>query len=398
MIPMSSFYKRITVFVAVLGLAVATPVSTWAQGLGLGLGIAGATKTYDHTLDTNLVQAVRGGQVDEVQSLLKRGADPNAKDTDKYVSPVLMLAAGENENQDILRALLADKANVEITNAQGATPLIMASVDSHVESVKILLNAGAKIDARTSLGLTALMVAASAGELETTRFLLANKADVNARSKDNGTALIYGSAKTIAGTGNLDIIKTLVEAGADVGVTATNGKNAIATAKAYGLDNIATYLTEIETRDRALFNAVARAYADRNTPNSTAWDAVKTALDAGANPRFTTADGRTSLMFLAYDIPGCDAKTLQYFVSHSDLSAQEQQFGATALHLAVDNGNVTMVSLLIIAGAPQDIREKDGKTPLELAKTKENQAIILLLTPTKKDDDDDDTPEIPFFV
>jgi len=402
---MSRLYKQLIAFGAVMGLIVAAPASSFAQGLGLGLGIAGATKTYDHTLDAKLVQEVRAGHLAEVQALLKQGADPSAKDTDTYKSPVLALAAGENYNLDILRALLAAGANREVLNAQGATPLILCSVDTHPESIKVLLQAGAKIEAATTDGLTALMVAASAGELENVRALLAAGANVNALSQSKGTALIYGCAKSIAGTGKLEIIKTLVEAGADVGVTATNGKNAVATAQNYGLGDIADYLSTIENRDRALFNAVAHAYTERKTPGSTAWEAVKTALAAGANPHFTTEDGRTSLMFLAYGVPGCDDETLQRFVAHSDLNAQEQQFGTTALHLAIDNNNIKLATLLIKAGASLSIHKKDGQTPLDLAKAKGNKAIIDLIiaiespeATTGSDDDDDDTPPVPYFV
>ncbi|RYX80659.1 hypothetical protein EON83_27685 [bacterium] len=397
---MSSFYKHSALLGMLLGLAIVCPAPTWAQGLGLGLGIVGATpaKTYDHTLDSKLVQAVRAGKPDEVKSLLAKNADPNTKDTDKYTSPVLALAAGENYNPDILAAFLAAGADREITNAQGATPLILCSVDSHADSIKTLLKAGAKIEATTTDGLTALMVSASAGELDNVRCLLDSGANVNALSKTKGTALIYGCAKTIAGTGNIEVIKTLVTAGADVGVKAANDKNAMMTAQSYGLTDIANYLFEIDNRDNALFNAVAHAYNERKTPDSTAWQAVKTALDAGANPHYTIEDGRTSLMFLAYGIPGCDEATLKRFVDHSDINAQEAKFGATALHLAIENGNVPLVTLLLKAGARRDIATKTGKTAVDTAAISKNLDIIALFADPDAPDDDDDDNAIPYFV
>lgn len=336
-------------------------------------------KTYSHSLDARLLKAVEAGTEDAVKQFLRDGADPNTKDTDKYATPVLAKAASAFINLDIINDLIAAGADLEGTSSQGATALVLASVDGHSEAIRILLKAGAKVDAPTTDGLTALMLAASAGETENVEVLLAAGADVNARSKTNGTALIYGSAKTGAGTGKLEIIRMLVQAGADVGVVATNDKDAIATAESYEQKEIANYLRTIKQRDSDLFDLIAAAYNDRENPKSTKWNDVKVALAAGANPRYSIPDGRTGLMFITYGLPGADDETIKAIVDRSDLSCQESQYGATALHLAVNNDMANLAEYLIKKGAPLHVLNKKNQTPLDMAVAAKNQKMIALL-------------------
>ena len=60
----------------------------------------------------------------------------------------------------------------------------------------------------------------------------------------------------------------------------------------------------------------------------------------------------------------------------ADPAAQNQQ-GATALHLAAVNGKTAICGCLAQkAGAALGVRNKDGKTPAELAKTPEVAALL----------------------
>ena len=137
-----------------------------------------STTKINHNLDADLRAAVGAKNVKQVRKLLKRGADPNTKDTDSYATPMLGKVAGEGDNLEIAQALVEAGANLEAGNSQGASPLTLSTLDGHLEIAKYLLQHGANIEANGFAGLTPLMCAASAGETETVRFLISAVASV----------------------------------------------------------------------------------------------------------------------------------------------------------------------------------------------------------------------------
>jgi ankyrin repeat protein len=55
--------------------------------------------------------------------------------------------------------------------------------------VRLLIDHGANVNAKAHYGATALMAAAQNGHLDVVKLLIAKEADVNARTRDNQTAL-----------------------------------------------------------------------------------------------------------------------------------------------------------------------------------------------------------------
>ena len=80
-----------------------------------------------------------------------------------------------------MKLLLANKADVNASNHNGATPLYVAAQNGHTEVVKLLLANKADVNARHTDGRTPLWMAAQEGHTEVVKLLLANKADVNTR-------------------------------------------------------------------------------------------------------------------------------------------------------------------------------------------------------------------------
>jgi len=63
----------------------------------------------------------------------------------------------------------------------------------------------------------------------------------------------------------------------------------------------------------------------------------------------------------------------------SQINLQDKESGLTPLHLGVISGNPRVVRRLLIKGAKKDIKNKEGKLPLDLAKDNEYDNIVLLL-------------------
>ena len=333
-------------------------------------------KTYDHSMDAQLRRATNADNDGSVLSMLARGADPNLKDTDAWKSPLVAQAAFIG-NLKMVRAFVEAGADINATSTQGATAMDYATTRNRHDIIRYLRQQGASVNARNSAGQTLLMGAVAMGNVETVRTLLALGADVNARSSDGSTALHKAVNSSFDAGLAMQMVKVLVEAGADVSVEA-NGKFANGIAGENKLYDINKYLVDIYNRDNALFDASAQAAGLRDGVFPNAWADKRKALDNGANGRFSNAAGSTALILFALDAKGFDEATAKRIIAVSDINAQEEN-GNTALHAACDRFNTQMVALLIKAGANLQIKDKYGKTPLESAVSRENTESAALL-------------------
>ena len=139
---------------------------------------------------TALMFAVRNGQQDLVDALIKNGAEVDTQRKDDGINALLL--AANNGQQTIVDALLEARAKV---NAQrkddGMTALMFAANNGQQTIVDALLEARAKVNAqRKDDGMTALMFAANNGHEKIVDALIKAGAEVNAqRESDGETAL-----------------------------------------------------------------------------------------------------------------------------------------------------------------------------------------------------------------
>ena len=157
---------------------------------------------------STLFHAIQSADTRAVKGLLRRGANPNLQDADG--TPALM-AATLYAGADCMKLLLDAGANPDGANAAGATPLMWAIPD--LAKVKLLLSHRADVNASSSnLQRTPLLIAARyPGSVELLRLLLEKGADLHAKDKNGASAL--GLAATYA---NVDVVRFLVESGSDV--------------------------------------------------------------------------------------------------------------------------------------------------------------------------------------
>ncbi|WP_159823982.1 ankyrin repeat domain-containing protein [Arthrobacter sp. 9AX] len=142
-------------------------------------------------LDQDLIAAAKANNVPLVQELIGRGGDVNAKDA---IQDSAFLYAGAEGFNDVLRLALAAGADVAGTNRYGGTALIPASEHGHVETVQILIGAGVPVNHVNNLGWTAMQEAillntGGPRQQEVVRLLLEAGADPNIRDREGRTAL-----------------------------------------------------------------------------------------------------------------------------------------------------------------------------------------------------------------
>jgi ankyrin repeat protein len=179
---------------------------------------------------------------------------------------------------ELLDALIAKKAKVDVTNEFGSTPLAEAAKLADVRMVKTLLDADARPDSANQDGETPLMLAIKTGEVPVVDLLIKAGANVNATEKfHNQTALMWAAAATRnAGA----MVKLLLSKGADV------------KARALYTDWPSQITSEPRAQYRPTGGLTALLYASRGG----CYDCVEALIAAGADPNVPTPEGVTALM------------------------------------------------------------------------------------------------------
>jgi len=106
-----------------------------------------------------LMAAAVAGDAAKITALLTAGASPNEVDRDGMTA--LNLAAASDGGADALRALLDAKADANIANGEGLTPLMNAAYKADAEKIDSLVKAGANKTLKDRSGRSAADWAAS---------------------------------------------------------------------------------------------------------------------------------------------------------------------------------------------------------------------------------------------
>ncbi|MBZ0104247.1 MAG: ankyrin repeat domain-containing protein [Sulfuricella denitrificans] len=138
---------------------------------------------------------------------------------------ILQAIAAGDVNQ--VQALLRNGANCEARDESGATLLIQAAAAGNHALAKQLIEAGADVNAKDTLGWTALMKTcfndeADCGFPDITQALIDAGADIEAQ-------IVYGTRPLMlaAGRGEARVVEVLLKAGADVLATNEGGRTAL---------------------------------------------------------------------------------------------------------------------------------------------------------------------------
>jgi len=122
-------------------------------------------------------------------------------------------------HSDILSLLIEYGADVNGRNGNGEIPLHRASENGRLEAGKFLLNRAADIDVPSNFNHTALMLATLRGHAEFAQMLLERGASIDARGSDLDWTPLHWAA---AG-GRIDVVRLLLDRGADARVRENRG-------------------------------------------------------------------------------------------------------------------------------------------------------------------------------
>ena len=167
-----------------------------------------------------LLKAVNAGDAKTVGAFLNKGLDPDTADPDG--NTILMIAARLG-HQDVVALLISRKAGVARRSPHGDTALMMACLKGHLAIAKLLVANGAQI---SQSGWTPLHYAAFEGRTEVVRYLLEKGADKDAPAPNGFTALMLA-----ARGGHIDTARLLLYEDADLTVRGPKGETALGIAR-----------------------------------------------------------------------------------------------------------------------------------------------------------------------
>jgi len=373
---------------------------------------------------TPLSLAAVNGNAGLIEALLAAGASAN---TVVSKGQTVLMTAARTGNPAAARVLIEHGADVNARESQlGETALMWAASENQAEVVTLLASRGADINARSStiqfpkdrFGLegvltilphgnwTPLMYAARDGGVDAARALAKAGAEVNATDPDGTTALILAIMNA-----HYDTANAILEAGADPNITDKAGMAALYAAvdmsslgEVYGMPprkvNDTLKPTDVMSRliaKGAVVDALLKSPTlQRNhtpgegqlgagtTPLMRAarngdFAAMQILLAAGADPTLKQPRGTTALMMASglgrglgvfakdYGTEADLRQAVELLVERNvDVNASTDD-GITAIHLAAQGGLDSIVRVLAMAGARLDVKDKRGRTPVDMA-------------------------------
>lgn len=126
------------------------------------------------------------------------------------------LSAAEQGNLDILKSCLEEGVDINITNRQGRTAIVNASLNKHYECVKFLINAGADINKQDQTCFNPFLLSCLNNDLTLLRIVLPAKPNLDLLTRFGGVGITPASEK-----GHVEIVRELLEK-TEINVNHTN--------------------------------------------------------------------------------------------------------------------------------------------------------------------------------
>jgi uncharacterized protein len=315
----------------------------------------------------------------QVRQLVADGANVNAGQADGATA--LHWAAYHGDAS--LAALLLDAgADASATNRNGSTPMWLAASRGDASMLETLLNGGADADEELPLGRRPLMLAARSGSVDAVRVLLDRGADPSTRENERGTTALMQAADQ----GHADVVAVLIEHGADVsagsapvfrdGRTAALGKSG--DPREAVRRQVIAVLCEQESPDIDTLSALA------GRESNGAEEVEITLEEICGNQRegiIFTGGGRNrgdrepdggELTPLVYAARAGHIEVARVLLEAGADVNQVTRYGWSPLLAATQNRNYQLAKFLIENGADVNIANKGGWTPLYLATDNRN--------------------------
>jgi len=392
-----------------------------AQMIALLLEAGADPNVVDKQGETALMSAARVGSVDSVKTLMDHGATIDARDP-AFQQTALMVAIREN-HPDVVALLVDRGAQVNVQTRTGdtpswilpnsvpgfghgigivrgglpdrgsrflipgaMTPLLYAARDGRIESAKVLLAAGAEIEHTDANGITPLLMAITNNHVDMARFLIDRGANV--RTVDwYGRTPLWASIELR----NMDVDSSTFENGVDRGpvldlIKVLLDKGVEVNARTKEVPPIRRQMLRV-TGDLSWVDFTGQTPFLRAALAADI-EVMRLLLAHGADPKTPTFGGTTALMAAAGvnwvvdqttdEGPAARLEAVKMCFDLGMSVNDANSMGITAVMGAANRGSDDIIAFLVSKGAKLDVKDKEGRTPLNWA-----EGVFLATHPAK---------------
>ena len=221
-------------------------------------------------------------EVEVIKLLLEAGADINKKANNGW--DIFMLGVARSQKPEVISYILTRFPKDKETLSK--LLLIAAMNNKNIDIIKLLLDKGAEVNYKNEKGITSIRAALGQQSPEIIQLLLDHGANVNARDINGATPLMDAAATCE----NPKIFEILLNAGADPEMKDYKNNTALIYAAIWSssgevIDILDSVYPEQFNLNKALYMAAK---------NSTKSDVVGKLMDLGASFDFKDADGKTA--------------------------------------------------------------------------------------------------------
>jgi ankyrin repeat protein len=171
-----------------------------------------------------LLQAAHTGDVEGVERALAAGADVETRD--EHERTALLIAAGE-DHVDAARRPIGAGANPNALDDRHDTPWLVTGVTGSVAMLEALLTAHPDMTIRNRYGGISVIPASERGHVDYVRRVVQTDIDVNHVNDLGWTALLEAVILGDGSTKYQEIVRILLDAGADPSIADRDGVTAL---------------------------------------------------------------------------------------------------------------------------------------------------------------------------
>lgn len=322
-----------------------------------------------------------------VEVLLERGApiDQGGTENPQYTALQWAATAGCD---CVIELLLKRGAKVDRLDAFGNTALHAYVVTGHDRLVGFFCESGAAIDARNRSGKTPLMLAILCGNKSAVAELIRRGADIEQRWRISWRAwtpldLAWSPLDLAIQLRDMEMVLLLIAFGVDLQRQGVKGVAPIHHAILESSVEIVKVLLDhgvfVDERDSGGFTALYRVVERANR------DLVHLLLKEGANVNSHSETGWTALHSAAGNARWHSERLVMFLLKHGADHSVVDFRGVTPLHCAATTGRLSVLRLLLDAGAninASTVENPSGSwqgTALQCAKRKGNKRAVKIL-------------------
>jgi ankyrin repeat protein len=325
-------------------------------------------------MEREIFMAIPQGNEGRIATLLT--ADMTLLERVDRMGNTPLIAAAHHGGLGVLNLLVQSGSNLAATRCDARTALHVAAMMGHERAVAFLLREGAQASCRDAQGMTPLMMASTTGPMGMVRSLVRHMAQ-HGLGLEQSDAKGWTAVHWTAWGNHEEAAAFLLREGAqatcrdNTGMTplmlaSSQGQMRVVRALAQHMGQEGMGLEQMDAKGRtALHLAAAKGHAG----------VIRILLKNGAHATCKMSHDMTPLLVASHANQMPAVRVLLSVLGEGELDAADTR-GATALYWAAKSGCEEIVRLLLLHGADPSIETRQGETPLAAAQRKERATCV----------------------